>query len=485
MMHDPQKIYLSLVSHTNVGKTTLARTLLGRDIGAIEDRSHITSEPEPYVLLRTPDDCELILWDTPGFGDSFRLAKRLSERDNPISWFVSEIWDRMADKTLWLNQQAIKHVKEDADVILYLVNASEPPDTVTYVPAELKILAWIDKPVIVLLNQIGEARPPEEEAQEIKVWKDFMQKDNDFVKAVMPMDAFARCWAQEYQLWEEIDKCLAPDQKSTFDTLLTTWFRQKQAIYSSSIEAMADYLTKVVNDKEVMVSQSLIDRLQALGHTLGFINNDLKGAQKDAQVALTARSADELANLASRLIAINGLEGKGTQKEILTRLKKEWVTQQVIDPTAASIVGAIAGGAVTGLAADIVSGGLTMGAGTIGGAIAGALGGAGAATAYNVQKGTKENQISWSPKAMQGFVVETELLYLAVAHFGRGRGQWEQSESPKFWQTLVENLVVKQNFDYTSLAQDTVTADERKAVFTKGLDKITREVFKELYNVTI
>lgn len=62
MNKDPQKINLSLVSHTNVGKTTLARTLLGRDIGEVGDRSHVTTEPEDYVLLRAPDDSELILW---------------------------------------------------------------------------------------------------------------------------------------------------------------------------------------------------------------------------------------------------------------------------------------------------------------------------------------------------------------------------------------------------------------------------------------
>ena len=55
MNKDPQKINLSLVSHTNVGKTTLARTLLGRDIGEVGDRSHVTIEPEDYVLLRAPD----------------------------------------------------------------------------------------------------------------------------------------------------------------------------------------------------------------------------------------------------------------------------------------------------------------------------------------------------------------------------------------------------------------------------------------------
>lgn len=59
MNKDPQKINLSLVSHTNVGKTTLARTLLGRDIGEVGDRSHVTIEPEDYVLLRAPDDSNL------------------------------------------------------------------------------------------------------------------------------------------------------------------------------------------------------------------------------------------------------------------------------------------------------------------------------------------------------------------------------------------------------------------------------------------
>src|SRR5690606_3808442 len=37
----PQTISLSLVSHTNVGKTTLARTLLGRDVGTVRDEAHV------------------------------------------------------------------------------------------------------------------------------------------------------------------------------------------------------------------------------------------------------------------------------------------------------------------------------------------------------------------------------------------------------------------------------------------------------------
>ena len=37
----PVDLSLSLVSHTNVGKTTLARTLLGRDIGEVRDEAQI------------------------------------------------------------------------------------------------------------------------------------------------------------------------------------------------------------------------------------------------------------------------------------------------------------------------------------------------------------------------------------------------------------------------------------------------------------
>ena len=45
-IHDAT-INLSIVSHTNIGKTTLARTLLNRDIGEIADRAHVTETPTP------------------------------------------------------------------------------------------------------------------------------------------------------------------------------------------------------------------------------------------------------------------------------------------------------------------------------------------------------------------------------------------------------------------------------------------------------
>ena len=67
---DSLRIHLSLVSHTNIGKTTLARTLLMRDVGEIADRAHVTETTDDYLLARGQDGSELILWDTPGFGNS-------------------------------------------------------------------------------------------------------------------------------------------------------------------------------------------------------------------------------------------------------------------------------------------------------------------------------------------------------------------------------------------------------------------------------
>ena len=144
---------LSLISHTNAGKTTLARTLLGRDVGEVRDAPHVTAEATPYTLVDTAAGDALILWDTPGFGDSVRLAKRLRQQGNPIGWFLSEVWDRFRDRTFWLTQLAVRNVRDQADAVLYLVNAAEEPGDAGYLAPELAVLDWISKPVIVLLNQ--------------------------------------------------------------------------------------------------------------------------------------------------------------------------------------------------------------------------------------------------------------------------------------------------------------------------------------------
>src|SRR5919107_2586915 len=151
-------INLSLVSHTNVGKTTLVRTLLQQDVGEVRDAAHVTEVATGYVLLQAGADT-LMLWDTPGFGDTARLVTRLRQTGNPIGWLLTQVWDRFRDRPLWSSQQAVRNARDEADVVLYLVNASEDPASAAYVPLEMEVLAWVGKPIVLLLNQTG---PPGE-----------------------------------------------------------------------------------------------------------------------------------------------------------------------------------------------------------------------------------------------------------------------------------------------------------------------------------
>ena len=81
-----------------------------------------------------------------------------------------------------------------------------------------------------------------------------------------------------------------------------------------------------------------------------------------------------------------------------------------------------------------------MGLGTLIGTVVGALGGAGLAVAYNHKKEVDGTAVTWSDEAMCNFFTDVVLLYLAVAHFGRGRGSWEGGECPPFWKTKIEQL---------------------------------------------
>lgn len=453
MSNDPMRIHLSLVSHTNIGKTTLARTLLGRDIGEVADRAHVTETTDDYVLARTPEGCELILWDTPGFGNSVALAKRLEGRVNPVGWFLSEVWDRVANRSLWLNQKALKHVKETSSVVLYLVNATELPDSAPYVTAEMRILEWIGKPVIVLLNQMGEPKTPEAEQADVDRWKNAMSA-YAIVSSVLPMDAFARCWVQEFALFDAIAKALPDELQATFDALREVWLRKRRAAFSASIQAMTHYIEKLANDREIAESASIKDQLRFLGKRLGlFKNESINDPIGAAQTALASKAADEFCALTDKLIEINALKGKGVRKELLRRMQSDWTVKSSVPLAPVAIAGAVGTGAASGLATDIATGGLSMGIGTLLGTVAGALGGVGLAVAYNQKKEINGTVVTWSDHALNKFLLETVLLYLAIAHFGRGRGNWQDGEYPKYWTMGLEQEILLNRLSKKEICQ--------------------------------
>lgn len=429
-------INLSLVSHTNVGKTTLARTLLMRDIGEIGDRPHVTALPEPHLLQRDDQSNALILWDTPGFGDSIRLAKRLKQRDNPIGWFLAEVWDRWMARSLWSSQQAMKNVREHADVVLYLVNASESPAAIGYVEAEMQIMAWLEKPVIVLLNQIGQPRPKEAEQADLTAWQGFMGR-YPFVKDVISMDAFARCWVVEMALFDAVGQALSEAQQSVFEGIKKAWADERKAVYQQSIGALAEFLCALMTDCEHLQSEGF---LQTIKRKIGWSNGNEVAPESFAMESLAQRAALHMKQLTDQLIELNGLKGEAA-KQILERVEQSVRVDDEVSEGAAGVAGAVVSGALAGLAADLMAGGLTLGTGALAGAVLGGLGFAGVAKGYNLWTGKDGTLVRWNELSIEHFFVDAILLYLAVAHFGRGRGEWIQSECPAHWREEVLRVV--------------------------------------------
>ncbi len=427
----PTSIALSLVSHTNAGKTTLARTLLGRDIGEVRDAPHVTEFADVFTMLETPRGETLRLWDTPGFGDSLRLAKRLRESSGAMGWFLSEVWDRWRDRPFWASQQALRNVRDEADVMLYLVNASEAPGAAGYVQPEMELLAWVGKPVIVLLNQLGAPREAALEAAELEQWRRHLAPFTQ-VKAVLPLDAFARCWVQEGALLQAIEAALVGERRVLMGRMRAAWETQRLAIFDAAVVAMANCLARLASAFEVVPDAgSLRSRLRSVGAALG-VGSPEESNAAIAQKALAERMADEVRNNTLALIELHGLSG-AVQAEILSRLTTHFELRLRLDEGKAAVWGGLLTGAITGLKADILSGGLTLGGGLIAGGLLGALGAAGLARCVNLVRGTDRSWLAWNAEALDAMVDAALLRYLTVAHFGRGRGDWVEGESPPHW----------------------------------------------------
>ena len=55
-------------------------------------------------------------------------------------------------------------------MVLYLVNAADQPEAAPYVAMEMEVLAWIGKPVLLLLNQTGLAGDPRRAGSSLRCW---------------------------------------------------------------------------------------------------------------------------------------------------------------------------------------------------------------------------------------------------------------------------------------------------------------------------
>jgi hypothetical protein len=432
----PSTISIALLSHTNAGKTTLARTLLRRDIGAVMDRAHVTEVAEEYELMRSAAGDRLLLWDTPGFGDSVRLQRRLAASGQPIGWFLSQVWDRFADRSFWCSQQALRAARDSADVVLYVVNATEDPDAAGYIEPELRILEWLGKPALLLLNQLGTRDDPAQDQSLAGQWGAFLRRQPACgVQRILSFDAFARCWVQEHVLLDAIAEALPETRRAACSRVAAAWRARDLDVLERSAAAIAQQLARLARDAEPLPDATLAQKVHRA--LQGGADAALDAEEQRARNMLSTRLDESVRESTAALVALHGLTGTAGD-EILQQVDAAYSTQRPPDADKAGLWGGLVSGALGGLAADLAAGGLTLGAGALLGGIAGAYGARKLTQHYRQERGLGGGSVRWSEEFLDARLAAAAIRYLAVAHFGRGRGEFQIGEPAPRWQAAVD-----------------------------------------------
>ena len=168
-----------------------------------------------------------------------------------------------------------------------------------------------------------------------------------------------------------------------------------------------------------------------------------KGAeqrQEKAMAALLERLNAQIGAATARLLALHKLDPSEAAK-INARVRQNFAIRAPLDKAQAGLIGAVISGAATGLSADLMAGGLTLGGGALLGGVIGALTFAGAAWGFNASTDRNHPTVQFADDFLKSLLVASILRYLAVAHFGRGRGNFVEGEAPAFWQAEVERAV--------------------------------------------
>jgi hypothetical protein len=241
---------------------------------------------------------------------------------------------------------------------------------------------------------------------------------------------------QERTWLRAVATALPGPKRPAFARLAAAWHAAREAQLDAAMVALAEAIARAACDRVPVADAGLRGSLVEVGKAIGLAPGRVDPAKQAAMRTLAERLDADVRASTNRLIAIHGLDGRAAA-EVMTRLAHSVTADAPVDERKAAVIGGFVSGALTGLAADIASGGLTFGAGLLAGGLVGAVGAAGVARGFNLVRGRTESTIRWSDEFIAALAPAAVLRYLAVAHYGRGRGEWIASEHPPFWREAV------------------------------------------------
>lgn len=340
---------LAVVGHTNVGKTSLLRTLT-RDVGfgEVSHRPSTTRHVEG-ARLSVDGQALLELYDTPGLEDAIALLDFLERQDRP-----GERLDGPARLARFLEgSEARQRFEQEAKVMrqllasdagLYVIDAREP--VLAKYRDELSILASCGKPLLPVLNFVSSAEHRE------PAWREALARLG--LHALVRFDSVAPPEDGERRLYESL-ALLLENSRGQLERLILDQEAQREARRQSASRLIAQLLIDCAACRR-SVSTEQGQEQQAI--------DELRQAVRQRE----QRCVEELL----KLYAFRAKDAAASDLPLMDgRWGDDLFNPETLKQLGVRVGGGIAAGAAAGAGVDLLVGGITMGAAALAGAIAG------------------------------------------------------------------------------------------------------------------
>ncbi|WP_339904065.1 DUF3482 domain-containing protein [Pseudomonas guineae] len=340
---------LAVVGHTNVGKTSLLRTLT-RDVG-FGEVSHRPSTTRHVEGARLSVDGEALLelYDTPGLEDAIALLDYLERLDRP-----GERLDGPARLSRFLDgSEARQRFEQEAKVLrqllasdagLYVIDAREP--VLAKYRDELAVLSMCGRPLLPVLNFVSSSQHREQE------WREALARLG--LHALVCFDSVAPPLDGERRLYDSL-ALLLEKARPQLQRLIDDHQAQRQLRRSNGARLIAELLLDCAAYRRSVAAQSTLEQ----------------GAIRDLHQSIRQREQRSVEALL-RLYAFRQDDAKAGDLPLLDgRWGDDLFNPETLKQLGVKVGGGMAAGAATGVGVDLLVGGITLGAAAALGALIG------------------------------------------------------------------------------------------------------------------
>lgn len=343
-----QPLSIAVVGHTNVGKTSLMRTLT-RDasFGDVASSPGTTRGVERARLA--VGDSALVFYDTPGLEDSAGLLDYLkSAVDDGTADWVEGIANISASPVASRFDQEGKALRQviESDLLFYVIDVRDKVRSKHR--CELEILMRCARPIVAVLNFVAQSRDGEAS------WRETLARTN--IHAVAPFDTFAYDEEGEIALYEKA-RTLLDERSDLFQQRLSDIAAARRALLQAGAGEIAQMVKDVGAYRRVFLSEDDVQRQRESDALKADIIKREAACSKALLKAFRFKTGDYLPGELS--IEDGAWSDDPFDPDVIGRF-------------GLNLGKAAATGAAFGLGVDIMVGGMTLGGAAATGAILGA-----------------------------------------------------------------------------------------------------------------